>query len=417
LLLEAAGPLVPVYFIEQEEYFARPGLYGDAEGGYADNAQRFTFFCRAALALVERLAWFPHVFHCHDWHAGLIPAYLRFLPGLDQRFTEAVSVLTIHNLAHQGVFPAAAFALTGLPPPLFQPAGLEFYNQVNFMKAGLYYADALTTVSPAYAEEICTPAFGQGLDGVLRERRDALVGIVNGVDYTVWNPATDAALAARFSVDDLSGKATCKRALLRQFGLVDDAESLLCGMVTRLADQKGIDLVIAALERFFELNINVVILGSGERRDEELLVNFARRYPDRLGVRIGFNDALSHQIQAGSDCLLMPSRFEPCGLTQMYAMRYGAIPIVRATGGLRDTVLPFDMTTRSGTGFVFEQATDEALLEAVRAAIAVFADKAAWRQLQRNAMSQNFSWDQSARQYVDLYQRTLKGKGGALSAS
>ncbi len=408
-----AGPAVPVYFIEQDEYFARPGLYGASGGDYADNARRFIFFSRVALTLIERLEWLPHIIHCHDWHTGLVPAYLRFLPELDERLTATASVFTIHNLAYQGVFPASVFGLTGLPPQLFQPAGVEFYNQVNFMKSGLYYADALTTVSPTYAEEICTPEFGHGLDGVLRERQSALIGIVNGIDYKVWDPTIDTALAAPFSADDITGKGACKTALLRKFGLVEDTESPLLGMVTRLADQKGVDLVIASLERFFDLNANVVILGSGERRAEELLMTLARRYADRLGVRIGFSDVLSHQMQAGSDGLLMPSRFEPCGLTQMYAMRYGAIPIVRATGGLRDTVTPFDPVTRRGTGFVFEEATAEALLGAVQAAVAAFADKATWRQLQYNTMTQDFSWDRSARQYAELYRQALRKKESA----
>lgn len=401
---------VSLYFIEQDDYFARPGLYGDANGDYVDNSLRFIFFCRAALALAERLTWVPHVIHCHDWHTGLVPAYLRFLPGIDRRLMTAAAVFTIHNLAYQGLFPASVLELTGLPPRLFQPAGVEFYGNVNFMKAGILYADALTTVSPTYAEEICTPEFGYGLEGVLRERRAALTGILNGVDYTVWDPATDPALAARYHGDDLAGKTTCKTALLRRFGLLDDSEIPLCSMITRLAEQKGVDLVANALERLFALDVNCVILGSGDRSYEERFSSLARRYPDRLGLRLGFNERLSHQIQAGSDCLLMPSRFEPCGLTQLYAMRYGAIPIVRATGGLRDTVAPFDPVTRQGTGFVFAEPTSEALLGAVRAAVAVFADKAAWRQLQRNAMTQDFSWERSAQQYIEVYQRAVAEK-------
>jgi starch synthase len=407
---ESSEQLVPIYFLEQDDYFARPGLYGDEVGEYGDNSFRFTFLCRAALALAERLGWFPHVIHCHDWHTGLIPPYIRFLPGLDSRLTAAATLFTIHNLAYQGVFPASTFNHTGLSPQLFQAAGMEFYGNVNFMKSGLYYADFLTTVSPTYAEEICTPEFGHGLDGLLRERRQALVGIVNGVDYRVWNPANDPALAAPYSLDDLSGKARCKLALLRKFGMLEDLDLPVFGMVTRFADQKGIDLVAGALERLFEFNINVVILGSGERRYEEFFSALGRRYPDRLGLRLGFNDELSHQIQAGSDCLLMPSRFEPCGLTQMYALRYGTIPIVRATGGLRDTVFPFDPVTGRGTGFLFAEATVDALIGAVAAAMRIFNDHDAWRQLQRNALSQDFSWERSARQYIELYHQAVARK-------
>lgn len=406
-LLDAQVGEAPVYFIEQDEYFARPGLYGNGAGDYGDNAFRFIFFCAAALAFTERLEWFPHVIHCHDWHTGLVPAYLRFLPGLTPQLAAAPTVFTIHNLAYQGVFPAQIFRATGLPSRLFRSVGMEFYGNVNFMKAGLYYADRLTTVSPTYAEEICTSEFGYGLDGVLRERRNVLTGILNGVDYNAWNPATDRALAATYTVDDLNGKAACKLALLRAFGMVEDLESPLLGMVTRLTDQKGVDLVLQTLERLFALDVNLVILGSGERQYEGFLAALARRYPDRLGIRLGFNDALAHQIQAGSDCLLMPSRFEPCGLTQMYAMRYGTIPIVRATGGLRDTVTPFDPLTRQGVGFVFTETTDDALVGTVQAALSVFADKSAWRQLQRNAMASDFSWDRSAARYIELYRQLV----------
>ncbi|MGE0680719.1 MAG: glycogen synthase, partial [Candidatus Binatia bacterium] len=345
-----------------------------------------------------------------DWHTGLVSAYLRFLPWPAPQLATAATVLTIHNLAYQGVFPASIFGATGLPSRLFRPTGMEFYGNVNFMKAGLYYADRLTTVSPTYAEEICTSEFGHRLDGVLRERRNVLTGIVNGADYNVWNPTTDSALAATYTANDLNGKATCKLALLRMFGMVEDLESPLLGMVTRLTDQKGVDLVLQTLERLFALDANLVILGSGERQYEGFLAALARRYPNRLGVRLGFNDTLAHQIQAGSDCLLMPSRFEPCGLTQMYAMRYATIPIVRATGGLKDTVTPFDPTTRQGVGFVFTEATADVLLETVRTALSVFADKSTWRQLQRNAMASDFSWNRSAARYIELYRQVIEEK-------
>ena len=274
-----------IYFIEQDEYFARPGLYGDSDGDYPDNALRFIFFSTATLAFVEHLGWFPHVVHCHDWHTGLVPAYLRFPSRLSSRQAGASSLFTIHNFAYQGVFPSPMFSLTGLPPRLFQPRGVEFHGNVNFMKSGLYYADRVTTVSPTYAEEICTPEFGCGLDGVLRERENILTGILNGVDYDAWNPATDAVIAERYSVDDPSGKAACKITLLRLFGLAEDLERPLVGMVTRLTEQKGVDLALSSLERFFALGVNLVILGSGERQYEELLVTLAPRYPNRLGVR------------------------------------------------------------------------------------------------------------------------------------
>ncbi|MBI3795748.1 MAG: glycogen synthase GlgA [Deltaproteobacteria bacterium] len=400
-------PDVPVYFIEQADYFARPGLYGNATGDYPDNAQRFIFFCRAALALAERLTWFPHVFHCHDWHTALVPAFLRFLPGLDARVSAAATLFTIHNLAYQGWFPAWVFGITGLPLSLFQVAGVEFFGLMNFMKAGLSYAEQLSTVSPTYAEEICTPEFGFGLDGLLRERREVLTGILNGVDYQGWNPETDPVLPAHYSVTDLSSKAVCKRALLRTYEMPEDLETPLVSLISRFVEQKGVDVVADAIDPLLTLGLRLVVLGSGEARYERRFTDLGRRYPQQVGVRLGFNDTLAHQIQGGSDCLLMPSRYEPCGLTQLYSLRYGTIPIVRATGGLRDTVMPFDSASGQGTGFVFQEPRAEALVEAVRASQRVFADRQPWQRLMRNAMIQDFSWERSAARYEDLYRRAL----------
>jgi starch synthase len=404
---------VPVYFVEQDEYFARPGLYGSGTGDYPDNAARFTFFCMAALALVVHLQWFPDVLHCHDWATGLVPAYVRTLPGLDTRLAAAATVYTIHNLGHQGLFSSTAFPATCLPPSLFQPDGVEFFGSMSFMKAGLCYADALTTVSPTYAEEICTPEFGYGLDGVLRHRRHALVGILNGADYEVWNPASDALLPTRYSAAELHGKALCKAALLRTYGLPEDPVTPLLGMICRLVDQKGVDLVASALNRLLAFNLRLVFLGSGEARYEEFLTAAAQQYPERIGVRLGFNDALAHQIEAGSDAFLMPSRYEPCGLSQLYSMRYGTLPIVRATGGLRDTVVPFDPRTGQGTGFVFQEASAEALLTAVWDALVVFfTAPVVWHRLVQNAMTQDFSWARSASRYLALYHRAVAEKQG-----
>ena len=407
---DSQSPIVPVYFIEQDDYFARPRLYGDANGDYPDNPLRFLFFARAALALPERLAWFPHVVHCHDWHTGLIPAFLRFLPGLDPRMGEARTIFTIHNLAYQGSFPAWVFGATGLPASLYQPSGVEFYGGMNFMKAGLVYADRVTTVSPTYADEICTPAGGFGLDGVLRERREVLSGIVNGADYTIWNPATDPQLAAPYTTTDLAGKVTDKLALLRTFGLPEDAKTPVLSMVTRVVDQKGVDIVADAMGRLLALNVRFVMVGSGEARYEQMFTDWARRAPERIGVRLGFSDAVAHQIQAGSDMLLLPSRYEPCGLTQLYALRYGTIPIVHGVGGLKDTVVPFVSSTGQGTGFVFEESTADALLGSVVRALSVYGEKATWSRLMQNAMRQDFSWDRSAARYVSLYRQVAPAR-------
>jgi alpha-D-glucose phosphate-specific phosphoglucomutase len=401
--VQPLGPHVPVYFIEQNDYFSRPGLYGGEAGDYTDNAFRFLFLNRATLALPGLLRWFPHVFHCHDWHTALIPAYLRFLPELDSRLAAAGTVFTIHNLAYQGQFPSWVFDITGLPHSLFQPEGIEFYGGVNFMKAGIRYADQVTAVSPTYAQEICTPEGGFGLDGILRERRYVLTGILNGTDTKSWNPSTDAHIAARYSSSDVSGKAVCKAELLRLLRFPADPTVPVLAVISRLVDQKGMDVLAEALGRLLALRVRLVILGSGDRHYEQLFTDWARRYPEQIAVHLGFDDALAHQIQAGSDMLLMPSRYEPCGLTQLYSLRYGTIPIVRAVGGLKDTVIPVDGTTGSGTGFVFIDPTAEALLAAVQNAVRAFADAKHWQALVQRAMQQEFSWDRSASQYLNLY--------------
>ena len=312
-------------------------------------------------------------------------------------------------------FPPRRWRSPALPETLFHPGGVEFYGRLNLMKAGLLYADSLTTVSPTYADEICTPEFGAGLEGVLGMRRSALRGILNGADYAVWDPASDAALAAPYTAASLEGKVVCKKALLRAYHLPEDVETPVIGMICRLVAQKGVDILAAALDRLLDLDVRLVILGSGESEYEDLLAAQAAAHPERLGVRLEFNDDLAHQIEAGSDCFLMPSRYEPCGLNQIYSMRYGSIPIVRATGGLRDTVRPYDAQAGEGTGFVFHEPTAAALLEAVRAALAAYADGAAWRRLVRRAMAQDFSWTQSAAQYEALYQQARYLGGGLAS--
>jgi starch synthase len=399
---------VTVYFIEQEDYFARPGLYGNESGDYPDNAERFTFFCRGVLALLSSLDWWPDVLHCHDWQTALLAAYKRFLPGLDQRLYSLPLIYTIHNLAYQGMFPAWTMSATGLPLTLFHPGGVEFYGNLNMMKAGLLYADYLTTVSPSYAEEICTPEGGAGLDGVLNLRRSALHGILNGADYDVWDPETDPAIAASYTASALQGKTACKAALLRTYDLPEELETPVIGMISRLVEQKGVDILADALERLLAMEMRLVILGSGDPQYQDLLASQARAHPGRMGIRLEFNDALAHQIEAGSDCFLMPSRYEPCGLNQIYSLRYGTIPIVRATGGLRDTVRPYQAETGEGTGFVFQEPTAEALLQAVQAALSTYANRNAWSQLICHAMAQDFSWEQSAKQYVALYQQALR---------
>jgi starch synthase len=312
-------------------------------------------------------------------------------------------LITVHNLAYQGLFPRSALAYLGIPEGLFNLHGVEYFGRLNLLKAGLLYADAISTVSPRYSEEIRTPAFGEGLDGVLRERAAVLHGILNGVDYAAWNPETDARLAANYSAADPSGKARCKEDLERAFGFEPEAGTPLFGTISRMADQKGFDLLAAAVPALAALPLRWCLLGSGDRRYQELFAAVGRRHPGRIAVRLGYDEDLAHRIEAGADCYLMPSRFEPCGLNQLYSLRYGTIPVVRAVGGLADTVRHFDAASGAGTCFVFRDYDVNGLLWALREALAVFARPADWARLRANAMAEDFSWENSARRYIDLY--------------
>jgi starch synthase len=313
-------------------------------------------------------------------------------------------VFTIHNLGYQGHFPAAVLGRTGIPPEVFQPAGLEFYGIVNYLKGGLIYSDYLTTVSKKYAEEIQTPEFGHALDGVVRSRADHLVGILNGVDYSVWNPEKDKLIAENYSAKDLTGKTACKKELLEIFGLSPEHLSRpIVGIVSRFADQKGFDLIAAAAVELMQEDLILTVLGTGERRYEELFEALANEFPGRVGVRIGYDNELAHKIEAGADMFLMPSRYEPCGLNQVYSLKYGTVPIVRATGGLDDTVENFDVEHGTGTGFKFTEYSGAALLDSVRAALHNFLDERIWKRIQLNGMSRDFSWKRPAAEYAKLY--------------
>jgi starch synthase len=399
---------VSAYLIDHPAFYDRPGTpYQSADGtDWPDNQRRFALLGWSAAALAQGAdpAWRPGVLHCHDWHAGLAPAYLRAQDAGGSR--PVPSVFTVHNLAYQGFFPAASFAELALPPSFFAVDGVEFYGGVSFLKAGLFYADRLTTVSPTYAREIQTPALGMGLDGLLRSRAGALSGILNGVDPLVWSPDGDRLIPAPYSEDDPADKAVAKAALARRFDIDAADGGPLFGAVTRLAPQKGLDLLLAALPGLIALGGRLVVLGSGDPALEAGFAAAARTYPGRVGVEIGYDEALSHLIVAGSDSILVPSRFEPCGLTQLYALRYGSPPVVRRSGGLADTVVDATATTlRDGTatGLVFEEETPEALLEAVRRAVELYADPAAWRQVMHRGMTRDFSWTAAAQQYKALY--------------
>ncbi len=388
------------YFLEHDPYFDRDGLYGTAQGEYPDNASRFVFLCRGALELL-RVLGVPDVVHAHDWQAGLVPAYLRSLYA--DAFPRARSVFTIHNIAYQGNFWHWDMPLTGLDWKHFNWRELEFHGRLSFLKAGLVFADAVTTVSPTYAREIQTPAFGNGLEGVVRDRSAALHGILNGVDDAEWNPETDPHLPARYGARDLSGKAACKEGLQREAGLPADPRIPLVGMVGRLAWQKGVDLFLECAEALAAERLQFAILGSGEAHYQAALAELARRHPRRFAVRAGFDEALAHRIEAGSDLFLMPSRYEPCGLNQIYSLRYGTVPVVHATGGLADTV------EEGVTGFTFTPFTRGALLGAMRRALEAWGDRPRWRALMLEGMVREFGWSGPARRYLELYRSLTSG--------
>jgi starch synthase len=387
---------VPYYLVDCPPLYARDGLYGNSEGDYPDNYLRFAVLSRAVLRLVRHV-FRPDVIHCHDWQAALVPVYKRTLFANDPTFLTIPTVLTIHNLGYQGLFPPSTLHEIQLEPAQFTPERLEFFGKLNLLKGGLVYADALTTVSRTYASEIQTPELGFGLDGVLRARSESLTGILNGVDYTRWDPATDPVLTARYSASDLKGKATCKADLLAEFGLpAERIAAPLIGIVSRFAGQKGFDLIEEAAADLMATGVSVVALGAGDAPYEEMFRDLAAAYPGKVAVRIAYDEALAHKIEGGADMFLMPSRYEPCGLNQIYSLRYGTVPVVRATGGLEDTV-------DARTGFKFREYSSQAMMEAVTAALAVFAKPEKWRAMMRAGMRRDFSWNASAAQYAALY--------------
>lgn len=396
------------FFVDCPEMFDRPFLYGPNGSEYGDNAERFGLFCRAVIE-ASKLLGVPRVFHVHDWQAALIPVYLRTLYAADPALQHAGSILTIHNAGYQGWFAPATTEQLLFPWELFTMERLEYYDRFNFLKGGIVYSDMLTTVSPKYAEEIQTTEGGNGLDGVLRRRAADIRGILNGVDYTHWDPETDRHLAAHFSAADSSGKRECRRDLLHAFGLasIDDATPVI-GIVSRFATQKGFDLLAQCADALADRELAVVILGSGDPYYENFFRDWVFRHPGNVAARIGYDEALAHKVEAGADMFLMPSRYEPCGLNQFYSMKYGTIPIVRATGGLDDTVEEWDPVAATGTGFKFGGYTVADLLGAVDRALATFLDKPDWTRLMQNAMGKHFGWERPAQLYADVYEEVAR---------
>lgn len=395
---------VQFYFIDYPPFYDRDALYGTPLGDYHDNPERFALYCRAVLEAAKILG-VPDVFHCHDWQTALIPVLLRTLYDEDPALNAIPTVFTIHNIGYQGVFSPDTLPLLMLPWDLFTITKLEFFGKVNFLKGALTYADFITTVSRKYAHEIQTVEYGFGLEGVLRSRNPNLVGILNGVDYNEWNPATDSLIAANFSPEALQGKKECRRDLLRAFSLDPESTAPIIGIVSRFAAQKGFDLIALASDRLAHENVIVVTLGSGDKDYEDLFRRLVRQYPGRFAVQVGYDNAMAHKIEAGADLFLMPSRYEPCGLNQIYSLKYGTVPVVRATGGLDDTIDSYDVRTGKGTGFKFHEYTPEALLTTVHTALELLAKPAEWCKLMRNGMARDFSWTVAAREYIKVYEK------------
>ena len=392
---------VAYYFVQCPALYDRDGIYGTATGDFPDNHLRFAVLSMAAIGVARHL-FRPDIVHLHDWQASLTPVYIREHFRGDPTFMGVKTLLTIHNLGYQGLFPPEVLPEVSLDPRLLNPDQLEFFGRVNFLKAGIAWSDAVSTVSKGYAREIQTPEYGFGLDGFLR-RHGPITGIVNGVDYNEWSPEHDPALARNYSANDLSGKRACKQALLAEYGLPqDNLDRPLLAIISRFAAQKGFDILADAASRLLQEDLNLVVLGSGDLPYESMFRALAQTYPQKVGLQVGYDPGLSHRIEAGADMFLMPSRYEPCGLNQIYSLKYGTVPVVRATGGLDDTI-------EDGTGFKFRDYSGDALLDIVRVALRAYQDLDAWTRRMRRGMEKDFSWNASAGEYVDLYQRLAAG--------
>ena len=398
---------VPVWLVDCPEFFGFPGNpYVDEQGNaWPDSAERFALFCRVAVEVAMNrgyLDWTPDIVHCNDWQSGLVSALLSL------EASRPATVFTLHNLAYQGLFPKAAVDLLSLPRQFWSPTGIEFNGMLSFIKGGLAYADRITTVSPTYAEEIQTAEYGYGLEGLLSYRKEALTGIINGIDADQWNPETDTAISERYTVLTLPKKRLNKTALQIRHALPVDASLPVFVLISRLVEQKGIDMILDCLPEMLTLPLQFILLGKGESRFEQQLTAIARTHPDKIAVTLGYDETLAHQLEAGADVFLMPSRFEPCGLNQLYSQRYGTVPIARKTGGLADTVidvLPETLSNQTATGFVFNQATSGSLMEAIKRALLVYSQPKTWKQLQINGMQKDYSWNRSAKEYMALYEQ------------
>lgn len=395
---------VTVYFVEKDEYYDREQLYGTPKGDYPDNALRFGFFANAVIDSIPSIGKLD-IIHCNDWQSALIPLYIKLFHKEEPYLKSARLIFTIHNMAYQGLFDKIFMKPLGLPNRLFNYKQLEFYKRFSFMKAGIIYSDAISTVSEGYAREILTKEYGCGMEGLLKTRERDLYGIVNGVDYSVWNPETDRFIVSRYSDKDLSGKVECKKDVLKEFGMGYNPDRPLAAMITRLAEQKGVDLIAESMDRILELGVDFILLGFGDENYNNIFKQLAERHKGRIGVKIDFDNTLSHKMEAGADIFLMPSRYEPCGLNQLYSMKYATVPVVRAVGGLDDTVKNFDPATKKGNGFKFKDGTSDALLSSLKEAVDVFKKKDLWKALLYNGLACDYSWNSSAEKYESLYNK------------
>src|ERR1700680_2669286 len=404
---------VSFYFVDYPPFFDREALYGTSAGDYPDNAERFALFSRAVLE-ASKILGAPQTFLCHDWQSALIPVLLHTQYAEDPAFRDVATVFTIHNLGYQGLFPPDTLPLLTLPWDLFTISRMEFFGNVNFLKGALVFSDFITTVSKKYSQEIQTTEFGFGLEGVLRTRSSTVTGILNGVDYDEWSPETDKFIVARYSSQDLSGKVQCKKDLLNVFGITNaDSKVPVIGIVSRFAAQKGFDLIAQIMDRLAREEMIMVVLGSGDKLFEDMFQRLHKQLPNKIAVKVAYDNAIAHKIEAGANMFLMPSRYEPCGLNQIYSLKYGTVPIVRATGGLDDTIEPWDARTGKGTGFKFTEYNGESLLLTIKQALQAFRDQTSWQVLMRNGMNKDFSWNASAREYGKIYERVKQARSAA----
>ncbi len=399
---------VTAYLVEKDDYYYRDYLYSTPDGDYLDNAERFIFFSKSILEAIKVTGFVPDVLHCNDWETALAPLFLKTLYKEEPLLKNIASLFTIHNLGYQGIFWQYDMHLLNIGWEYFAPDYLEFFGNINFLKGGIVFSDIINTVSRKYSEEIQTPEFGWGLDGVLRTRKSDLYGIINGIDYEDWNPEKDPYIPAHYDSKDTKNKKKCKAALQEAFGLPVAGDIPLIGTISRLADQKGFDLIASSLEEMLSYGTQYIILGTGERKYHDLFTELSKKFPKSFSLKIAYDNKLAHLIEAGADMFLMPSRYEPCGLNQLYSLRYGTIPVVRSVGGLEDTITDFTKEPENGTGFKFIDYTDEAMLEAVSRALKVYKNKDTWISLVKRCMDEDFSWQRSAKEYMGLYKKAIE---------